>query len=78
MFNIGIKVRNKKKKKPSPYFKLNQSTKSNIDDMWSSIYTLVQFIEVYIKVDLIVWSDHSTSLKALLLFSFQKVRNKHK
>ena len=50
--------REEQKQKTSPYFKCNQSTKSIIDIVWSSIYTLAHFTKVYIKSNLIVWLDH--------------------
>ena len=52
--------------------------KSIIDTMWSSIYTLAQFIKVYMNKDLIDWSNRSTLLKALPFLSFHKVHIKHK
>ena len=60
--------REEQKQKTSPYFKCNQSTKSIIDIVWSSIYTLAHFTKVYIKPNLIVWLDYSTSLKTLVTF----------
>ena len=42
------------------------------------MYTLTQFTKVYKKRDLIAWSNHSTSLKALPFLSFHKVHIKHK
>ena len=77
-----IKAQNKRKgkeqKKPSPYYELNQSTKSNIDSVWSLIYTLGQSTKVYIKTYLITWLDCLTSFKALLFLSFQIVHHKYK
>lgn len=53
VYKMHIGDKEKKQKDPSPYFRLNQSTKSNIDIVWSFIYTLAYFLKVYKKADLI-------------------------
>ena len=56
--HMKCREKGKEQKNPFPYFKLNRSTKSNIDVVWSLIYTLAQFTKVYKKkMDLIAWSN---------------------